>query len=123
MSVVLAAVSSSFGVRIVQAYPIAARDGSASSSCDNRRSLSDIIWSCLLTIFSCTWVAVHPNVPGPDDTWFTINLRHVELMLLAIIAPEAVILWAMRQWVFARKFAKQHESAFVFPYYKIRDDV
>ena len=25
----------------------------------------EIVWSCLVTIFSRTWVAVHPNVPCP----------------------------------------------------------
>ena len=25
----------------------------------------NIVWSCLITIFSCTWVAIHPNIPCP----------------------------------------------------------
>ena len=28
-------------------------------------SIWNIIWSCLVMIFSCTQVAVHPNVPCP----------------------------------------------------------
>jgi len=42
----------------------------APSSCDDPdgcRSLRDIIWSCVLTMSLCTWVAVHPNIPSPDD--------------------------------------------------------
>ena len=29
------------------------------------RTISSIIWSCIVTTFSCTWVAVHPNIPCP----------------------------------------------------------
>ena len=29
------------------------------------RSIWNIVWSCLVTIFSCTWIAVHLNVPCP----------------------------------------------------------
>ena len=31
-----------------------------------------IIWSCLVTIFSCTWVAAYPNIPGPNAKWWLI---------------------------------------------------
>ncbi|KAJ7219854.1 hypothetical protein C8J57DRAFT_1095103 [Mycena rebaudengoi] len=39
-------------------------------SCDNInncRKLFDIVWGCLVTIFACTWVSVHPNVPPPNQ--------------------------------------------------------
>ena len=29
------------------------------------RTIWNIVWSCLVTIFLCTWVAVHPNIPCP----------------------------------------------------------
>ncbi|KAF7369946.1 hypothetical protein MSAN_00624200 [Mycena sanguinolenta] len=35
-------------------------------SCDNInscRTLFSVVWGCLATIFACTWVSVHPNVP------------------------------------------------------------
>ena len=32
------------------------------SSQTNNRSLWNIIWSCLVMIFACTWAAVHPNI-------------------------------------------------------------
>ena len=103
----------------VQASPILTIDESTSSSCDNIlhcRTKWDIIRSCLATIFSCTWVAIHPNIPGPRDGWFTIALRRLALMVLAIIAPEAIILWATRQWLNAHAVAGEHRGAFVFSY-------
>ncbi len=29
------------------------------------RTTSDIVTSCLATIFACTWTAIHPNIPSP----------------------------------------------------------
>ena len=52
-----------------------------------------------MTIFSCTWIALHPNIPGPDDSSLEIAFRGVKLMVIALIAPELVVQWAMRQWL------------------------
>ncbi|KAF7370001.1 hypothetical protein MSAN_00630100 [Mycena sanguinolenta] len=30
---------------------------------NNSRTIFSIVWGCLATIFACTWVSVHPNVP------------------------------------------------------------
>ena len=57
---------------------------------------------------------MHPNIPGPYETKLKIALRRVELMLMALMAPEFVVTWAMRQWIVARRLAKErHESEFV----------
>ena len=77
------------------------------------RTIWSIIWSCLVTIFACTWVAVHPNIPDPDEKWHTVASRRVGITFMALIAPELVIMWAMRQLVSARKLAKQYESEFI----------
>jgi hypothetical protein len=82
-------------------------------SCDDPngcRSLEDIIRSCILTILLCTWVSMHPNIPSPDERWPKLAWRRVGLMLLALIAPEAVISWAMRQRRAAAKLAEDHKG-------------
>ena len=43
---------------------------------------------------------------------FSIYLHHAKLVMLALIAPELVIMWAMREWLTARKFAKEHQRKF-----------
>jgi len=73
---------------------------------DECRTLGSIIWSCLATVFACTWIAIHMNIPGPDDGRLKIALRKLGVMVLAVIAPEAVVAWAMRQWVVARRISK-----------------
>ncbi|TDL15014.1 hypothetical protein BD410DRAFT_685404, partial [Rickenella mellea] len=77
---------------------------------NNCRTTSDILWSCLTTIISCTWVAIHPNVPAPYESTFEIGLRRFGIVIMALIAPELVIIWAMRQWLVSRRLARKHQS-------------
>ena len=74
------------------------------------RMIWNINWSCLVTTFVCTWVAVHPNIPGPEERWIKIASRRVGIMLMAIIAPEVVMTWALRQWFTARRLARKYKS-------------
>lgn len=78
--------------------------------CPNQRSRFDILWSCLATIFACSWVSIHPNMPGPKAKWWKITLLRLELMFWALISPEVIILWAMRQWYYARRLARQYKG-------------
>ena len=69
----------------------------------NQRSIWNILWSCLATIFACSWVSVHPNIPAANESSLRILLRRLELMFWAVVAPEIVISWAFRQWIGTRK--------------------
>ncbi|KAJ7608016.1 hypothetical protein DFH06DRAFT_690339 [Mycena polygramma] len=71
------------------------------------RTLFDIIWGCLATVFACTWVAVHPNLPAPKRPWVFLASRRLGMMLLAIIAPELIVFFAARQFFFARAFSQR----------------
>jgi hypothetical protein len=78
-------------------------DVSDSPSCGNTRTLSDIIWSCAATLFACTWTAVHPDIPGLDDRIVAIMSRRILLlMVMALVVPELIIIWAARQLFSAR---------------------
>ncbi|KAH9961084.1 hypothetical protein BC827DRAFT_1376455 [Russula dissimulans] len=87
-------------------------DQPQSPSCNdlNCRSLWDIIRSCVLTIFLCTWVSVHPNIPSPDEGWPRVTIRRMGLMLATLIVPEAIVAWALRQRLAASKLAKEYEG-------------
>lgn len=78
----------------------------------DQRTLWEIFWSCVVTIFACTWVTVHPNIPAADDTRLIVDFRRARLMLCGLVAPEIIILWAMRQWYSARKIAQAHKGVF-----------
>ncbi|CAA7263418.1 unnamed protein product [Cyclocybe aegerita] len=71
------------------------------------RSIWDIIWSCFATIFACTWIAVHPNIPGAKDSLWRVFGRRLAIMMYLLIAPEMVILWAARQHFAAVRIGKQ----------------
>jgi hypothetical protein len=108
----------------VRALPLPTFDeATAPSSCkdyDNCRSLLSIIWSCITTIFVCTWVAVHPNVPEPVDTQemdFWPKCVHkalcffktkVVMFIYALLVPEYVLAWAIRQRLVARRIVKEN---------------
>ena len=89
------------------------------------RTIWNIIWSCLVTIFSCTWVAVHPNIPCPKkrkannrfQKWIWHPIRsfashRLPLFVCALLAPEYVLGWAIRQFLRARTLANNYESEF-----------
>jgi hypothetical protein len=87
--------------------------GCTSQSQNDGRTIWNIIWSCLITIFSCTWVAIHPNIPSPTESRGFITLHRVQIVVFALIAPEFIIVWAMRQWVVARD-AQRRSDLFCF---------
>src|SRR5271170_2460999 len=107
-----------------RALPAPALDVSGmSSSCkdiDNCRTLLGIIWSCITTIFLCTWVAIHPNIPEPVDTrrmGFWRKWVHkimclfgdkAAMFICALLIPEYILAWAMRQHLMARRIVKEN---------------
>ena len=76
----------------------------------DQRSIWDILWSCLATIFACSWVSIHPNIPAPHESGWRVFLRRLELMFWAVIAPEMIITWALRQWTSARRLEKIYKG-------------
>ncbi|KAK7024469.1 hypothetical protein VNI00_016266 [Paramarasmius palmivorus] len=74
------------------------------------RTTTGIIWSCLSVIFICTWVAIHPNIPVPGTHSAVAVYQNVVLMVVALLAPEFMILWAMRQREQAKKIRKKFKK-------------
>ncbi|KAF5366083.1 hypothetical protein D9757_012385 [Collybiopsis confluens] len=88
-----------------------AGNASLTNSCplpdpDSARTALGILWSCLSVLFACTWVSVHPNVPGPDEGSARRLWTKIKLMMVALIAPELLVMWAVRQWYAARELTK-----------------
>ncbi|KAL4257808.1 hypothetical protein AB1N83_011288 [Pleurotus pulmonarius] len=99
---------------VIDVSPSSSFEGSAhtATSAPNDRDTTDIVWSCLAVIFSCTWVAIHPNVPHHDiraSGWKMLR-RRVLLMLWAILVPELMVMWAVRQWFEADQAVKDHHT-------------
>lgn len=62
----------------------------------NLRGTIDILWSCLSTLFICTWAVLNLNIPAPEDGWLK-TLRKVKWMLVGLIAPEYLLMQAIFQ--------------------------
>ncbi|KAJ3555739.1 hypothetical protein NP233_g12138 [Leucocoprinus birnbaumii] len=76
------------------------------------RTTSQIVWSCFVTIFACTWVAIHPNIPGPLESSFQRLRRRIAIAILAVIGPEFIALFAIRQRVAAKAIAREFNDKF-----------
>ncbi|KAJ3481602.1 hypothetical protein NLI96_g7543 [Meripilus lineatus] len=75
---------------------------------NSRRTRINIATSCISTIFLCTWVAFHPNIPGLGEPKWKVIRRRIGCMIGGILAPEIYVLLAARQFLAARVFAKTY---------------
>lgn len=55
------------------------------------RGTLTLVWSCVITIFACTWTVLHLNVPGRHDDSFIVALRKLKWMVINILFPEFVL--------------------------------
>ena len=103
----------------IRAFPVSLRgapvfslDQLQTPICDINgcRSLGDIIKSCVVTVLLCTWFSAHPNIPSPDEKWPRIASRRVKIMLVTLVAPEAIIIWAWKQRQLAIRLAEKHKG-------------
>ncbi|KAF9035596.1 hypothetical protein BJ165DRAFT_1615453 [Panaeolus papilionaceus] len=72
------------------------------AGCD--RSLWSIIWGCILTLFACTWVAIHPDVPSPEYSGSTVVAPKIGMMLSMLLMPELVIATALGEYMYAKYY-------------------
>ncbi|KIM21298.1 hypothetical protein M408DRAFT_109226 [Serendipita vermifera MAFF 305830] len=108
----------------IKAGPIPAsielRDVGSCDGQNSQRSLANIVGSCLSTIFLCTWVAVHPNIhfraEKENQRWIEkwlweplheIVTYKLPLFLWALLVPEYILSWAVRQYLQAGVISKQ----------------
>lgn len=91
------------------------------------RTKNQIVVSCLVTILACVWFAVHRNVPAPRPkpsqhprfivkaalrAWAVV-LRQREaaiVFVVALIAPEWILAWAVHQAIGAWELAGKLEE-------------
>lgn len=73
----------------------------------SERGTMEIVWTCLATMFTCTWVCLHLNVPSTHDGWWTDFGRKLKWMLIMILAPEYVATTALAQRSIARASVKR----------------
>ncbi|KAK1851265.1 hypothetical protein CCHR01_06105 [Colletotrichum chrysophilum] len=55
------------------------------------RGTLNLVWSCIITIFACTWTVTHLNLPGPNDTAIRKFIRRLKWMSINIMFPEFIL--------------------------------
>ncbi|KAF7984853.1 hypothetical protein HWV62_10813 [Athelia sp. TMB] len=95
---------------------------------DHCRTLAGLVQSCILTILACVWFAVHRNIPAPKVhrprhsnflvriglfVWYKIldQRQAANVFVVALLVPEWVLAWALRQLIVARDLVEQLEGA------------
>lgn len=70
------------------------------------RGTLDIILSCGLTIFLCTWTSVCVNVPAPEHGVWAIFKDRWHMFCLGTLGPDFVLLLAVGQYCSAKASVK-----------------
>lgn len=93
----------------------------SSLQCENIyscRTRYDIMQTCILTIFACVWVAVHPNIPPPKNThsksfsvWILDRLQPLAMFPVTLFFPELILGIAAQQNMVASKLCIELEQA------------
>ncbi|KAI0040585.1 hypothetical protein FA95DRAFT_1566282 [Auriscalpium vulgare] len=84
----------------------------ACTDIESCRTVSNIVLSCLATIFACAWTAVHRNIarPSSDIRSRVLNILDMaKVIVVTLLAPEWVLACAVRQYLNARGIAKELE--------------
>ena len=80
---------------------------------DTVRGTISILWTCLSTIYICTWSALHLDIPYRRRSKWQILWRKTKWMLAAIAAPEVIALIAMKERSDAGKLLEGPDWPFV----------
>ncbi|KAI9709005.1 MAG: hypothetical protein M1812_007818 [Candelaria pacifica] len=74
------------------------------------RGTIDIVWSCIITIFLCSWSVLCLNVPAPQKGRWSILANKCRWVLFTILCPEVVTALAAEQWSSAKHSVKEFAS-------------
>ncbi|RDW80688.1 hypothetical protein BP5796_05386 [Coleophoma crateriformis] len=77
----------------------------------NGRGTIDIIYSCGITMFLCSWSVLCLNVPAEEDSPFRVFRRRVYVTALAFLGPEFLFQIALGQLISARNSVQQFRNS------------
>lgn len=77
----------------------------------DERGTFGLLWSCLFTIFICSWSTLHLNVPACDDSPSTIFFRKLKWMGIALIIPEVLLVLALAELHYIKATFKRFHSS------------
>ena len=69
-----------------------------------------ILLGTFFTLFTTLWCCIRPDFPSHFDSKLRIFSTKLNIIFWALICPEAVLYWTMRQWFEAGKVAKEFQG-------------
>lgn len=88
-------------------------DHSSNSSPDvSTRTTAGIFWSCFTTLIACTWTSIHPNIPARETSEWQLWWQRGKIFLIALVAPELIIHWALIQYRCSRQTVREFRRLF-----------
>lgn len=98
--------------RIVTASLTPSPDGRIDgwNSQPNSRGTLDILWTCVITIFLCSYTILCPNCPSRNEGWWRTQLRKLLWMGIAISGPEFALTASAGQLASARDSVKSFRA-------------
>ncbi|KAF8642794.1 hypothetical protein AX16_009427 [Volvariella volvacea WC 439] len=91
------------------AYIVAAAMGASQCDSTRTRTTFDILDSCIGVILLCTYISIHHNIPDQHDSRTRVMWLKIRMTLYALMAPEFMIIWAIRQRIAAGKIAEKNK--------------
>ena len=73
----------------------------------DQRFVVGILWNSFVTLAIVTWGSVYPNIPAPGGNWWERAWRRIELVFWAVVTPELIYFWGLRQFYGATKIKKK----------------
>jgi hypothetical protein len=73
----------------------------------NERGTIDLVWSCLLVIFTAVRTVIYLNLPAKNDGLRTILVRQMRWIIFAILAPDMITSYSAAQWASAKRSVLQ----------------
>jgi len=71
------------------------------------RGTTSLVLNCVSTILICTWSALHLHVPHDEHSTWSLFVRKLGFLTVALVAPEWITMCAYRDWEEARELTKQ----------------
>ncbi len=70
---------------------------------DDGRGISDILWTCIVTIFLCCWTSLCVNLSAPGAGRLNRFREKLNVCVFGIVGPDFLMLLSISEWDSARR--------------------
>jgi hypothetical protein len=67
----------------------------------------EILHGCVATLVLCVWNSIHINIAAFRESLRDTLFRKVRWVIVALLAPEAIVFTAFQQWLTAKAFLRE----------------